>query len=121
MDEQRGYEIAYNRLSRKYRAHVDTMKANNHFYILALESALIETKFQLKCEIERLNMTIAEIESKEMNGTIETKKVSNEVQKFESGDMMFNNVREARELMSSFVGMIKSKDTEQNNMSKALN
>lgn len=64
MQEQKGYEIAYERLHRKYLAHVLTQKDNSQFYIHALESALIETKLKYKREIERLNMSIADQESR---------------------------------------------------------
>ena len=120
MEEQRSYQIAYEHLSRKYKAHVSTVKSNNHFYITALESALVETKFESRQEIERLNMTIAETESKEMNNMHQNSKISSEVDKFEGGEVSFTNLREARELINKFVGMIKSKDNQLSKMNKSL-
>lgn len=46
MQEQRGYEIAYERLYKKYVSHVDRIQTNTSFYIKALESALIDSKFK---------------------------------------------------------------------------
>ena len=58
------------------------MKTQSLMKIEALETALIETKLKDRMEIERLSMTLAEMESQEFNKGKPQKKVNMLLEKF---------------------------------------
>lgn len=86
-----------------------TLRNNSEMYITAVESALIETKLSHKREIDRLNMTLADIESRDTKNTYDNNVISQEVDNFEKGKTVINNVSHARDILGTFVGIIKQK------------
>ena len=66
--------------------------------IEALETALIESKLKHRTEIERLSMTLAEIESTEFNKIKPPKRTNMILEKINQG-LLISNVREARDLI----------------------
>lgn len=69
-NEARGYKIEYNRLVSSYDNHVHFIKSQTQIKIQALETALIETKMKYMREVERLNMTINDMQSTAVNAKL---------------------------------------------------
>ena len=68
-EESRGYKVEHDALRHRSAKHIEFVKENANFRIQSLESALIELKLNSRKEIDRLNMTLEDINSQAYNRT----------------------------------------------------
>ena len=85
----------------------------------AYQTALIETKLKYRNEIERLQMTLAEVESRKLNEVVTKKETNYLLGQFERG-FMLQNLREAKDKIAEFVRSVKSMEMEKEALEKQI-
>ena len=117
--EEKGFQKVYRNTCKTYDAQIHRLKSMYLFHTTALESALTEVKMTLGQQIEALRMTIADMESREMNKVKEVKRVNELLLKVEEG-LTLRSVKEARGVIKDLARIVKGKDTELESKEKVI-
>lgn len=88
---------------------MEHFKEKTQFRIKALESALTDTKLIYKRKLEQQTMILNDFQSRIMNRVKPEKEVDKIVEMCEN-HLVLKNTREARTIIQSLTGIIRSKD-----------